>query len=119
LQDKSSTSPNPAMDAAVFFNFRACSEVYKWRKWDIQKLHEDSNPTHQEPTSLKTRARSYGENIELRVLKFQDRFHHRSKTDITLLSGVQFGKINTRWKGNFVHSEMELSHPIFWRKPSA
>jgi hypothetical protein len=29
LQDKSSTSPNPAMDAAVFFNFIACSEVYK------------------------------------------------------------------------------------------
>jgi hypothetical protein len=29
LQDKSSTSPNPAMDAAAFFNFRACSEVYK------------------------------------------------------------------------------------------
>jgi hypothetical protein len=25
LQDQSSTSPNPAMDAAVFFNFRACS----------------------------------------------------------------------------------------------
>jgi hypothetical protein len=32
LQDKSSTSPNPAMDVVVFFNFRACSEVYKWRK---------------------------------------------------------------------------------------
>jgi hypothetical protein len=32
LQDKSSTSPNPAMDAAVFINLRACSEVYKWRK---------------------------------------------------------------------------------------
>jgi hypothetical protein len=32
LQDKSSTSPNPAIDAAVFFNFRACSEVYKIRK---------------------------------------------------------------------------------------
>jgi hypothetical protein len=29
LQYKSSTSPNPAMDAVVFFNFRACSEVYK------------------------------------------------------------------------------------------
>jgi hypothetical protein len=29
LQNKSSTSPNPAMDAAVFFNFRAYSEVYK------------------------------------------------------------------------------------------
>jgi hypothetical protein len=29
LQDKSSTSPNPAMDAAVFINLRACSEVYK------------------------------------------------------------------------------------------
>jgi hypothetical protein len=27
LQDKSSTSPNPAMDAAVFINLRACSEV--------------------------------------------------------------------------------------------
>jgi hypothetical protein len=29
LQDKSSTSPNPVMDVAVFFNFRACSDVYK------------------------------------------------------------------------------------------
>jgi hypothetical protein len=29
LQDKSSTHPNPAMDAAVFINLRACSEVYK------------------------------------------------------------------------------------------
>jgi hypothetical protein len=29
LQYKSSTSPNPAMDAAVFINLRACSEVYK------------------------------------------------------------------------------------------
>jgi hypothetical protein len=26
-QDKSSTSPNPTMDAAVFINLRACSEV--------------------------------------------------------------------------------------------
>jgi hypothetical protein len=29
LQDKLSTSPNPAMDVAVFINLRACSEVYK------------------------------------------------------------------------------------------
>jgi hypothetical protein len=29
LQDKSSTSPNLAMDVAVFINLRACSEVYK------------------------------------------------------------------------------------------
>jgi hypothetical protein len=29
LQDKSSTTPNPAMDAAVFINLRAYSEVYK------------------------------------------------------------------------------------------
>jgi hypothetical protein len=29
LQDKSSTSLNPAMDAAAFINLRACSEVYK------------------------------------------------------------------------------------------
>jgi endo-1,4-beta-D-glucanase Y len=32
LQDKSSTSPNPAMDADVFINLRACAEVYKWKK---------------------------------------------------------------------------------------
>jgi hypothetical protein len=32
LQDKSSTSPNPAMDVAAFINLRACSEVYKWTK---------------------------------------------------------------------------------------
>jgi hypothetical protein len=64
LQYKSSTSPNPAMDAAVFINLRACSEVYKWRKWDIQKLHQVSITTHQEQMNLKTRARSYGENIE-------------------------------------------------------
>jgi hypothetical protein len=29
LQGKSSTSPNPAMDAAIFINLRGCSEVYK------------------------------------------------------------------------------------------
>jgi hypothetical protein len=29
LQDKSSTSPNPVMDAAIFINLRACSEVYR------------------------------------------------------------------------------------------
>jgi hypothetical protein len=29
MQDKSSTSPNPAMDVVVFINLRACSEVYK------------------------------------------------------------------------------------------
>jgi hypothetical protein len=29
LQDKSSTSPNPSIDVVVFFNSRACSEVYK------------------------------------------------------------------------------------------
>jgi hypothetical protein len=32
LQDKSPTSPNPVMDAAVFINLRACSKVYKWRR---------------------------------------------------------------------------------------
>jgi hypothetical protein len=32
LQDKSSTSPNPLIDAAVFLNLRACSDVYKRRK---------------------------------------------------------------------------------------
>jgi hypothetical protein len=43
----------------------------------------------------------------LRVLKFQDRFHCRSKTDVTLLSEVRFGQIKTRWKENFVHYAME------------
>jgi hypothetical protein len=32
LQDKSSTSPNPAIDVVVIINLRAFSEVYKWRK---------------------------------------------------------------------------------------
>jgi hypothetical protein len=64
LQDKSSTYPNPAMDAAVFINLRAFSEVYKWIKWDIKKLNQVSIPMHEEPTNLKTRARSFGENIE-------------------------------------------------------
>jgi hypothetical protein len=27
LQDKSPTSPNPAMDVVVFINFRECSKV--------------------------------------------------------------------------------------------
>jgi hypothetical protein len=52
------------MDAAVFINLRDCSEVYKLRKWDIQRLHQVTIPTYQEPTSLKTRARRYEENIE-------------------------------------------------------
>jgi hypothetical protein len=43
----------------------------------------------------------------LRVLKFQDRFHHRSKTDVTLLYEVRFGQIKTRWKTNFVHCAIE------------
>jgi hypothetical protein len=29
LKELQDTSPNPAMDAAVFINLRACSEVYK------------------------------------------------------------------------------------------
>jgi hypothetical protein len=64
LQDKSSTSPSPVTDVVVFINFRACSEVYKLRKWDIQKLHKVSIPSHQEPMNLKTHASSYGESIE-------------------------------------------------------
>jgi hypothetical protein len=43
----------------------------------------------------------------LRVLKFQDRFHRRSKTDVILLYGVRFGQIKTSWKGNFVRCAME------------
>jgi hypothetical protein len=43
----------------------------------------------------------------LHVLKFQDRFHRRSKTDITLLSKVRFGQIKTHWKGTFMHCAIE------------
>jgi hypothetical protein len=46
LQDKSSTYPNPAMDVAAYINLRACSEVYKWRKWNIQKLNQVVIPAH-------------------------------------------------------------------------
>jgi hypothetical protein len=64
FQDKSSTSPNSAMGVVVFINLRHCSEVYKWRKWDIQNLHQVSIPTHQEPMDLKTHGRSCEENIK-------------------------------------------------------
>jgi hypothetical protein len=102
LQDRPSTSPNPAMDAVVFINLRECLEVYNWRKWDIQKLHRTKNQWVWRPCKELWR-----KHLALRILKFQDRFHHRSKTDVTLLFEVRFEQIKTRSKENFVNYAME------------
>ena len=37
----------------------------------------------------------------------QDRLQHWDKMDTTLLFGINFGRIRTRWKGKFVHFAME------------
>ena len=37
----------------------------------------------------------------------RDRLQHWDKMDITLLFGINFGRIRTRWKGKFVHFTME------------
>jgi hypothetical protein len=71
LQDKSSTSPNPAMDAAVFINLRACSEVYKWRKHDIQKLHQVTIPNASRTNVFEDLCKElWRKHRALRVLKF-------------------------------------------------
>ena len=37
----------------------------------------------------------------------QGRLQRWDKMDITLLFGINFGRIRTRWKGKFVHFTME------------
>ena len=37
----------------------------------------------------------------------QGRLQRWDKMDITLLFGINFGRIRTRWKGKFVHFAME------------
>ena len=37
----------------------------------------------------------------------QGRLQRWDKMDITLLFGINFGRIKTRWKGKFVHFAME------------
>ena len=37
----------------------------------------------------------------------RDRLQHWDKMDTTLLFGINFGRIRTRWKGKFVHFSME------------
>ena len=41
----------------------------------------------------------------LRILKF--RLQRWDKMDITLLFGINFGQIRTRWKEKFIHFAME------------
>ena len=41
----------------------------------------------------------------LRILKF--RLQRWDKMDITLLFGINFGRMRTRWKEKFVHFAME------------
>ena len=37
----------------------------------------------------------------------RDRLQRWDKMDITLLFGISFGRMRTRWKGKFVHFAME------------
>ena len=39
----------------------------------------------------------------------QDRLQHWDEMDITLLFGINFGRMRTRWKEIFVHFAMEQS----------
>ena len=42
----------------------------------------------------------------------RDRLQRYDKMDITLLFGINFGRIRTRWKEKFVHFAMELCFSI-------
>ena len=42
----------------------------------------------------------------------RDRLQHWDKMDITLLFGINFGRIRTRWKEKFVHFAMEQCFSI-------
>ena len=37
----------------------------------------------------------------------RDRLQRRDEMDITLLFGINFGRMRTRWKGKFMHFAME------------
>ena len=42
----------------------------------------------------------------------RDRLQRLDKMNITLLFGINFGRIRTRWKGKFVHFAMEQCFSI-------
>jgi hypothetical protein len=67
-----------------------------------------SNPRTPKPpkSSPLTHGLKRGITVQ-RTTKGSHKFHRRSKTDVTLLSGVRCGKIKTRGKGNFVHCAMD------------
>ena len=47
----------------------------------------------------------------------RDRLQRWDEMDLTLLFGISFGRMRTRWKGKFVHFAMDnvLVHVLFWK----
>ena len=47
----------------------------------------------------------------------RDRLQRWDEMDITLLFGISFGRMRTRWKGKFVHFAMNnvSVHVLFWK----
>ena len=93
---------------AVFIKFCTWIETYKEENVDIQKLHEIPVPTHPRSMNLKTRTRRYGKNIGCCGSEIcRDRLQRWDEMDITILFGINFGRMRNRWKGKFVHFIME------------
>src|SRR6185437_15663215 len=108
FQSRSSASSKPEKDAAVFINLRTCSELYKKQKVDIQKLHQILILTHSRSMNLKTVQGDMARTLDVTRSEIRrDRLQRWDKMDTTLLFGINFGRIRTRWKGKFVHFAME------------
>jgi hypothetical protein len=116
LRDKSSTSQGPR-------RMLLSSSILEL----VQRCTNEENETHEAPWIFHSNASRTNEFEDpckelwrkhwvLHILKFQDRFHHWGKMDVTLLFKVRFGKLKTCWKGNFVHCVMEysLGYFLFW-----
>ena len=81
--------------------------MYKEEKVDIQKLHEIPVPTHPRSMNLKTRKGDMAKTLDAARFEIRKRLQRWDKIDTTLLFGISFGRMRTRWKGKFVHFAME------------
>ena len=58
--------------------------------------------------NLKTRTGDMARILDVARSEIRrDRLQRLDKMNITLLFGINFGRMRTRWKGNFVHFAME------------
>ena len=64
--------------------------------------------------NLKTRTRRYGRTLNVARSEIRrDRLQRWDEMDITLLFGINFRRMRTRWKGKFVHFAMEKCFSTF------